>query len=370
MNIAFVLLTHEPDEPAGIERALASLADGLGELGHRVLFVAAGPPSASDGPGLVRLKTLTLPRPMLVDQVLSLLPSPLPVQREIESVLREQDIDLVCWADAVAGLGYLSPAPPGVRTALMVHFMRTDESMKQSLEHKPGVVLPVSDYLTRDSARAGVDTTGWRALPNAVPARSDPPSADVREQLRRTGPVRTLARADPQKGIAQLLEAFPEEGIGRPVQIILATARFEFWPGMQEDVLDECRRLADRLPDVEILPRIPWQDVQGFLAGASVALAPSVEPETFGNVAAEALSVGTPVVGYALGHLPVLVGEAGRLVDLSDGPGRLWAQVRELVDDAPAYHALSRQAVSQATGLTPVAVARTFLALTAPTAAP
>lgn len=43
MNIAFVLLTHEPDEPAGIERALASLADGLRELGHRVLFVTAGP---------------------------------------------------------------------------------------------------------------------------------------------------------------------------------------------------------------------------------------------------------------------------------------------------------------------------------------
>ncbi|GAA1391191.1 hypothetical protein GCM10009639_20780 [Kitasatospora putterlickiae] len=38
----------------------------------------------------------------------------------------------------------------------------------------------------------------------------------------------------------------------------------------------------------------------------------SKEPETFGDVADESLSVGTPVVGYRLGHLPVLTGGAGR----------------------------------------------------------
>ncbi|AQY20223.1 hypothetical protein T261_00798 [Streptomyces lydicus] len=65
MNIAFVLLTHNPDEPAGIERSIAALANGLRELGHRALTLAAGPATASDGDDLLRLASLTLPCPAL-----------------------------------------------------------------------------------------------------------------------------------------------------------------------------------------------------------------------------------------------------------------------------------------------------------------
>ncbi|MER6912680.1 glycosyltransferase family 4 protein [Streptomyces sp. NPDC000594] len=368
MNIAFVLLTHSPDEPAGIERVIDSLADGLRELGHRALIVAAGPPTGADDADLLRLTSLTLPRPMVVDEILHLLTDPTPVEREVEELLRRHRVDLVCWVDAVAGLGYLSPAPAGVRTALMVHFLRADDAMRQSLGHRPDAVLTVSDFLAGESARAGVDSGDWYVLPNALPLRSAPPGRDERERLRSTGPVRTLARADPQKGIVPLLRAYPEAGIGRPVQIVLAHARFEFWPGMQNQVVEECRRLAAALPEVEILPAMPWHEVQPFLAGSAAALIPSIEPETFGNVASEALSVGTPVVGYGLGHLPALIGEGGRTVDLEDGPEQLWESLTRLLDDASAYHAASRCAPAQVADLAPDAVARTFLRAVAPPA--
>ncbi|MGW0552401.1 hypothetical protein [Streptomyces altiplanensis] len=33
-------------------------------------------------------------------------------KREVLDLLAEHRVDLVCWMDAVWGLGYLSPAPP------------------------------------------------------------------------------------------------------------------------------------------------------------------------------------------------------------------------------------------------------------------
>ncbi|WNI18830.1 glycosyltransferase family 4 protein [Actinacidiphila sp. ITFR-21] len=385
VTIALVLLTHNPDEPAGVERAVASLAEGLRELGHRAVIVAAGPATASDGPDLVRLTTLSLPRPMLFDDLPRLLADPEPVRREVLGLLTGIGADVACWTDAVVGLGYLNPAPPGTRTALMLHFLRVDEPIAQSLAHRPDTVITPSPFLTGEAARAGLDTNGWHALPNALLCRTAPPAADERERLRRTGPVRILGRADPSKGIAELLRACPPD-LGRPVEIVLAAAGFELWPGMQDEVLRECRALAARLANVEILPAVPWSEVQPFLAGAALALVPSTSPETFGNVAAEALSVGTPVVGYGFGHLPVLTGTAGRMVpldvaggfghlppltgstrkviDFEEGAARLWRATTDLLADADAYHAAARQAPLQVAAHTPAEVAREFLRIT------
>ncbi|MEW9518136.1 hypothetical protein [Streptomyces tubercidicus] len=53
------------------------------------------------------------------------------------------------------------------------------------------------------------------------------------------------------------------------MEIVLASAGFEYWPGMQDDVLRECEALAAELPEVRILPALPWQEVQPFLAEAA-----------------------------------------------------------------------------------------------------
>ncbi|MFC6087712.1 glycosyltransferase family 4 protein [Saccharothrix lopnurensis] len=382
MNIALVLLTHNPDEPAGVERGVASLADGLRELGHRAVIVAAGPATPDDGPDLVRLSTVTLPPTVLFDDLNVMPADPEPVRQEVLRLMEDHRIDVACWTDAGVGLGYLGAAPAGVRTALMVYFLRVDEPMARSLAHAPDAVISISDFLTDEAARAGLDSSRWHSLPNALLCPGVPPDEEERERLRQTGPVRVLARADPSKGVADLLRAYPE-GFDRPVQVVLAEAVFELWPGMQEDMITECRQLAAGLPDVEILPAIPWTEAQPFLAGASVVLVPSTSPETFCNVAAEALSVGTPVVGYDFGHLPVLTGKAGRMVelnvvsgfghlpaltgstlkaiDLDDAPARLWRATAELLADPGAYREASRQAPHQVAGHTPVAVAREFL---------
>ncbi|QNP74394.1 glycosyltransferase family 4 protein [Streptomyces roseirectus] len=395
MNVAFVLLTYAPDEPAGVERAVDSLADGLRAAGHDALIIAAGPAHPGDGPHVVRLDSVTLPRPLLFDDLPQLFEHSAPVRREVLDILGRFEADVVCWADAVVGLGFLNPAPPGARTALMVHFLRVDDHMRRALAHRPDVVLPVSPFMIDEAVRAGLDTTDWRALPNALPGgragHGTVPDAAERERLRRTGPVRIVTRADPSKGITELLDACPRD-LGRPVQIVIAEAGFELWPGMQADMIEAARSRAAALPDVEVLPAIPWQEVQPFLAGAALTLVPSTSPETFGNVAAESLSAGTPVVGYGFGHLPVLVGGAGRLVDLdvvhgfghlpaltgstlrtndfTAGAGRLWQAATDLLADPDAYRAAARQALRQVAPLSPEAVAAEFLRLTAGAPAP
>jgi iron(II)-dependent oxidoreductase len=364
VNIAFVLLTHKPDEPAGIERSVAALAEGLRGLGHHTLIVAAGPATATDPTHLIRLKSLALPRPAVEEDLTRLLTDPVPVQREVRDLLSEHRVDLVCWGDAVWGLGYLSPAPPGTATALMVHVPRTDAPLQQSLEHRPGRVVTVSPFMTRELARQGIDTTSWAVVPNALLHEVPAPAPGAREELRRSGPVRIVARAEPHKGIAQLLRAFPKE-LDRPVEIVLAQAGFEYWPGMQQDVVSECEALARELEQVRILPGMPWQDVPAFLAGAAATVVSSTSPETFGNVAAEALSVGTPVVGYGLGHLPDLVGEAGRMTDLDEGADRLWRDLTDFLHDRVDYHAASQEGLRRVTAYRPAAVARAFLDATA-----
>ncbi|MFJ8856083.1 glycosyltransferase family 4 protein [Streptomyces sp. NPDC102437] len=363
MNIALVLLTHNPNEPAGIERSIAALAAGLRELGHHALIIAAGPAATADGEDLLRLQNLTLPRPALEDDLTALLTDPAPVQDEVRQLLTRHKVDLVCWVDAVWGLGYLSPAPPGMATALMVHVPRTDAALYRSLGHQPGRVLTVSAFMIEELAREGVDTSTWAVVPNALMHTLTPPTPAARETLRNCGPVRIVARAEPHKGIAELLKAHPA-GLGRPVQIVLAEAGFEYWPGMQNEVINECRELAAGLPAVEILPALPWQEVPAFLADASATVISSTSPETFGNVAAEALSVGTPVVGYGLGHLPALTGPAGRMTALEDGPGVLWQGLTGLLGDRAAYHVASQHGPHQIADHTPAAVANAFLAAT------
>src|ERR1039457_6267688 len=67
--------------------------------------------------------------------------------------------------------------------------------------------------------------------------------------------------------------------------------------------------------------------VEPVAAGAAVTIIPSAR-ETFGNLALESLSAGTPVVAYATGNLPALLNgtAAGMLVPAAAGPkcyGRL-----------------------------------------------
>ncbi|MFV2198729.1 glycosyltransferase [Nocardiopsis sp. LOL_012] len=362
MNIAFVLLTYGVNEPAGIERSIGALAHGCRALGHRCLILTAAS-ARGDQEDLVRLASVRLPRPATEEDLLHALAAPTGVRAEVSAVLERERVDLVCWADVSWGLGYLAPAPAGVRSVLRVGVLRTDEFMDRALAHRPDAVFTCSPFLTGQARDAGLDTTGWYDVPDPLASPPAPVPTPERERLCREGPVRIAARAEPHKGIAELIDAVPDS-FDRPVEIALAPAAFEYWPGMQEQVIAHCRERAARTHQVRLVPALPWEDVQPFFARAALSVNCSTSPETFGLAAAESLSVGTPVAHYALGHLPALIGPAGPSVPLSCGPARLWEAAEAFLGDHDLYHQASLAAVERVAHLTPAASARRFLSLT------
>ncbi len=270
----------------------------------------------------------------------------------------------MCWVDATWGLGFLAPHP-GIATALMMRVLRTDTYLHQALAHQPDRVLTNSEFLIREATNAGLDTRGWRAVPNALLTPGTPPSATAREHLRTSGPVRIVARAEPHKGIAELITACPHT-FERDVEIVLATAGFEYWPGMQQQVIADCQSRARAHPRVRLVADLPWRAVQPFLAGAACTVIASTSPETFCNTALEALSVATPVVTFDLGHVPTLIGNAGAVVPPSAGAAGLWQAVTELLADTEGYQRASQTAIQRAAKHDPAAIAEQFLRVVEP----
>jgi len=89
------------------------------------------------------------------------------------------------------------------------------------------------------------------------------------------------------------------------------------------------RKLAMNLRNVKFLGQISSEKVAGLLRGARALLVPSLFPETFGYVAAEAMALGTPVIARRLGALPELVSAAGAGI-LYDSPDELRAHMHAL----------------------------------------
>jgi len=367
--VAFCLLTYRPDHPSGIERSIAALAAGLCGRGRAVRIIAAGPAEPGDAsePGLVRLTSVRLPRPARNDDVLAALADPGPVVAEVSEVLRRLRAEVVCWGAPVWGLGYLNPAPPGVRTALMMHnkIRASSADTWAAALAAADAVLPASPYLVTAAAQDGWDTSAWTVVPNAILVRPQPPNYDQREQLRQSGPLRLVSRAVPGKGQAQLLAAMPAAW-DRPVQVVLAEADFEFEPGEQAVAFAACREQASRRPGlVQIRPALPWREVPPFFAGAAATVISSLAPETFSHTAAEALSAGTPVITFEHGYVPTLAGPAGRAVPLDAGFPAVWEALGALLADHDDYHAASRAAPARIAPHTPEKAAEVFLAATA-----
>ncbi|WP_316527567.1 glycosyltransferase family 4 protein [Kitasatospora brasiliensis] len=361
MKIALCLLSYRPDQPSGIDRSVGALVEGLRALGHTPLVLAAGPPGDRE-PGLIRLKSVVLPHPATNADVLSALADPRPVVEEVGGILAEHQVDAACWGDTLWGLGYLAPAPDGVTTALMVHKIRPsgEDRWRRALA-AADVVCPASDYLADGGAEAGLDTSRWTTVPNALHTLIPPTSAERREHLRGTGPVRIVSRADPAKGLAELMEALPDTWT-RPVEVVLAEAGFELQPGGQQRTLAACRRVEAARPGlVRILPPLGWNEVPGFFAGGAATVISTRVPETFCFTAAEALSVGTPVVGFDLGNVPRLAGPAGRTVPLDAGPGALWELLANLLADPDGYRRAATAAPGRIDRFTPEKSARALL---------
>ncbi|WP_322768594.1 glycosyltransferase family 4 protein [Frankia sp. Cr1] len=365
-RIGLVFAPYRFDEPAGIERSIAALADGLEELGHEVTIIAAGPARQPDDRRVARLHSLQLPQLLHPDTFDAALTQASGLAAELDAIAHDRRFDLVCSMDALWGLGVLGRSR-AARTGLMVHVLTGCEpQIRAALRQQPDVVIAPSETVIDQAVACGLAAARWRVVPNALhlagPSATSvtAPGRDARELLRREGPVRVLTRLAPDKGIVPLLEHFPAWW-QRAVEVAVAEASFEYRPGMHAELRRSYHAVAGASPAVRTVPPRPWAQVRPFLAEAALVIVPSLA-ETFGLVALEALSVGTPVVTYAVGNLPALVRGAGVIVPTIDGPHGLWLAADRLLADAEAYQKASAEGPRRAASFTPAAVAQRWLA--------
>ena len=199
----------------------------------------------------------------------------------------------------------------------------------------------VSDYVRARGARDVVEAP----QPVDVPFWSAPPTADER---RAPFQAAFVGRADREKGIEVLLEAWRASGLGSPHAAL---------------VLVGGDRPRSRVPAASAAVRAvgsrPPGEVRNFYGSSDVLVVPSVPTRTFrepwGLVVNEAMCQGTAViasdaVGAAAGGL-VRDGETGLVVPAGD-PEALAGALRRLHDDPAERARLAAAGQAEARGFT------------------
>lgn len=178
-------------------------------------------------------------------------------------------------------------------------------------------------------------------------ARFVPPGTpDDRRRLRRNAPemeedgqiIGYVGQLIPEKGIDLLLEIAQEIAENPSRQVVIVG------DGIQAR---DVKAVADTHPRITYLGR--RDDVPALLPFFDALLVPSVWPEAFGLVAAEALAVGVPVIAQDTGGLSEVIGtddDCGVLV--RDHSAKTYCAALEQVLDPAGYEAKRRAARARA----------------------
>lgn len=160
--------------------------------------------------------------------------------------------------------------------------------------------------------------------------------------------VGLVGRLNPEKGAEELLAIVPELVDRRPgTRIVLVGGDDPAAPGFRARLE---RAAADLGGNVTLLGQ--RDDAPRVIAGLDLLVVPSVsgvgaQAEGFPLVAVEALQAGTPVVAYATGGLPELLGDCGVLVPPGDRTALL-AAVDDLLGDPARRRQLSERGRARA----------------------
>ena len=158
--------------------------------------------------------------------------------------------------------------------------------------------------------------------------------------------VALIGRLHHDKGQIELVEAAPRVLERRP------GTRFLLLGGEDPSVPEYARAVRARVEELRLGESLALRghhpDAPGVMAGADLVVLPSVPDsrgtgrEGFGLVALEAMAVGTPVVGYAGGALPEVLGDCAELVPEGDR-GALADAIVALLDDPARREELARR---------------------------
>jgi glycosyltransferase involved in cell wall biosynthesis len=298
----------------GSERYLELLLD------HLEPAWVHGVVSLQDGPFVARLRASGFEVEVVeTGPRLSMLPSAMRLRRLIN-----HDPPAVVHANGVKAALVAALARPRAPVVWVKHDFSWDGPLARLVARRCARVVGVSAAVTATFRGRLRDRV--RVVHNGIPAidRDRSMGRDaVGTLIGAGGPVVILVgRLHPAKGQLELVEAAPRVLERRP------DTRFLLLGGEDPYQLDYARRVRGRIAELgltrSVLSRPHHPDAPGVMAGCEVAVMPSVPDERgmgregFGLVGLEAMTVGTPVVGYEGGALPEVLGDCALLVPGGD----------------------------------------------------
>lgn len=174
------------------------------------------------------------------------------------------------------------------------------------------VTVP-SEWMRRRVGLGARVLANWTAI--------NPPAPEPFAGFQKEGPIRVgfLGRVTRSKGIVTLAEALAQLGTVKPGRyqlVIGGEARFA-----DPKEADEIRAALDALDPAPI--ELGWVPPTEFFSQVDLAVFPSIAPESFGLVAAEAMALGVPFVITDAGALPDVSGLDRRFIAEPDDAGSL-----------------------------------------------
>lgn len=218
----------------------------------------------------------------------------------------------------------------GTRTPVV--WVKHDLSFDRSLARPVALGCRLVVGVSEAAVRVFRSRRKVRVVPNALPA------VEVARPARMEGSrqIALVGRLYSMKGQHELLEAAPELVARVPgVRIELVGPEDPSVP----EYAAALRRRTTELGLDEVVSFVGGvEDAPAHMAGCDVVAIPSVpaergNTESFSLVALEAMAVGTPVVAYAEGGLPEVLGDCALLVPTGDRGGLADAIVRVLEDE-------------------------------------
>lgn len=204
---------------------------------------------------------------------------------------------------------------------LRLPYARVGHAWQYALAERADAIIAVSEATKEDViARLGIPPERVHVIPEAVDQSFRPPSheagtAVARDRFGVPGRyVLYVGQFDPRKNMDGLFAAFARASEREPdLRLVIVGTLGKLAPLMR-DALARSRVAAER---VVITGGVDDVTLAALYAGAE-ALLHAAWLEGFGLTPLEALAAGTPVVGYRVGAVAEVVGDAGLLVDAKD----------------------------------------------------
>ncbi len=298
MKIAQIAPLAESVPPrlyGGTERVVSYLTEELVRLGHDVTLFASGDSATSAE------LVACAPRALRLDGVRDTMPQLLMMLERVRK--RAHEFDILHFHVEHVHLPLFRALAHKTITTL---HGRLDLPEVPSLYREfPGMPLvSISDSQRRPLPAANWAGTVYHGLPDAVcPLNPAPPRGQARY-------FAFLGRISPEKGLERAIEIARRAGVRLRI-----AAKVEHGP--DENYYRERIVPLLRDPLVQFVGEVDEASKPAFLGNAAALLFPIDWPEPFGLAMIEAMSCGTPVIGWRNGAVPEIVDEGvtGFVVD-------------------------------------------------------